>query len=158
MPAESDPLIPVDDAAARLGVSVETVLRYARSRRWRKIKGNDGVLVAVPPDMLSGPPKPALERAPPAPAIDPTALVQAAVAPLQAALERSDGDRRILQAQADALRVELAAAQVERAEAVGVANAATGRREEIEKRLADALARLEALSEQAKRRWWHIFR
>ena len=63
----TDPLLPVEEAAQRLNVSVETVLRYARRNKWRKLKGNDGVLVAVPPDMLGRPGKSLQEPPPPAP-------------------------------------------------------------------------------------------
>lgn len=157
----ADPLLPLDEAARRLGVSVETVLRYARRKRWKKIRGNDGVLVAVPVEMLDRPERPQEQAPPPPPAppaVDLTAAIQAAVAPLQALLDRSDGDRRVLQQQADQVRADLAAAQVERAEAVGVANAEKARREEIEKRLADLQNQLEEMRQQAEsRRWWWPF-
>lgn len=157
-----DPLIPLAEAADRLGVSASTVTRYARRYRWRKIRGNDGVLVAVPPEMLAKPEKPAPEQTPPPPppppAIDPVAIVQAAVAPLQAALDRESGDRRELQRQADLVRAQLAAVQVERAEAVGIASAEKARREEIEKRAADLQRQLDELRQQAaQRRWWWPF-
>ena len=87
-----DPLLPLDEAARRLGVSAETVLRYARRKRWRKIKGNDGVLVAVPAEMLDNSEKAPQEQAYPSPpavqAPDLAAIVQATIAPIQALLER----------------------------------------------------------------------
>jgi hypothetical protein len=156
-----DPLLPLDEAARRLGVSAETVLRYARRKRWRKIKGNDGVLVAVPADLLDRPESPQEQAYPSPPAVqapDLAAIVQATIAPIQALLERETNDRRTLQAQADQVRAVLAAAQVERAEAVGVANAEKARREEIEKRLADLQNQLEEMRQQAEsRRWWWPF-
>ena len=157
-----DPLLPLDEAARRLGVSVETVLRYARRKRWRKIKGNDGVLVAVPAEMLDNSEKAPQGQAYPSPpavqAPDLAAIVQATIAPIQALLERETNDRRTLQAQADQVRADLAAAQVERAEAVGVANAEKARRGEIEKRLSDLQNQLEEMRQQAEsRRWWWPF-
>lgn len=156
--SEVDPFLPVEDAAQRLGVSVETVLRYARRNKWPKVKGNDGgTRVAVPLEAFSRTVKTPQEQASPPPAPDLAAVVQAAVAPLQALLERSDGDRRTLQKQSDDLRAQLAAIQVERADAVGLARTERARREEIEKRAADLQRQLDADRQRAaKRRWWHF--
>ena len=156
--SEVDPFLPVGDAAQRLGVSVETVLRYARRNKWPKVKGNDGgTRVAVPLEAFSRTVKTPQEQASPPPAPDLAAVVQAAVAPLQALLERSDGDRRTLQKQSDDLRAQLAAIQVERADAVGLARTERARREEIEKRAADLQRQLDADRQRAaKRRWWHF--
>lgn len=166
----ADPLLPVEEAAQRLNVSVETVLRYARRNKWRKLKGNDGVvLVAVPPDMLGRPGNSLQEPPPPAPLAstpDATAdAVRAAVAPLEAALLREQAatdrerlDRKVLQAQSDALRVELATVQIERAEAHGVATTERARREAAEARAADLQRQVDALEARQRRRWWHIFR
>lgn len=171
---EVDPLISIAEAADRLKVSAATVLRYARRYKWRKVKGNDGLLVAVPVEKIDRPRKQLQEQAPPPPPAPPptpdiAAIVQAATEPLRAAMEQdardkaalqaaldlSTGDRRTLQQQADALREQLAAVQVERAEVVGVATAEKARREEIEKRAADLQRQLQELRQQAaRRRWW----
>jgi hypothetical protein len=153
----ADPLLPVEEAAQRLNVSVETVLRYARRNKWRKLKGNDGVLVAVPPDMLGRPEKSPQEPPPSAPATSAppafAAALQAALGPLQAMLDRETQDRRTLQRQSDALRDQLAASQLDAAKATGAANTERAKREAAEARAADLQRQVEAL--QAKpRRWW----
>ena len=86
--------------------------------------------------------------------------VRVAVAPLKAALEREQAatererfDRRTLQGQADALRVELAAAQIERAQATGEAATERAKREAAETRVAHLQCQLEALEARQRRRW-----
>jgi len=69
----------------------------------------------------------------------------------QAATEREHLDRKVLQAQSDALRVDLAAVQIERAEAHGIATTERARREAAEARAADLQRRVDALE---RRRWW----
>lgn len=104
-------------------------------------------------------------EAPPPPLDAPTVAdaVRAAVAPLEAALvreqaatERERLDRRTLQGQADALRVELSAAQIERAEAHGAATTERAKREAAEARAADLQGQLDALEARQRRRWWRF--
>jgi septal ring factor EnvC (AmiA/AmiB activator) len=154
----ADPLLPVEEAAQRLNVSVETVLRYARRNKWRKLKGNDGVLVAVPPDMLRRPEKSLQEPPPPAPATSSAspaiaAALQAALGPLQAMLDRETQDRRTLQRQSDALRDQLHATQLDAAKAHGDARMEAARREAAEARARDLQAQLDAIRSKP-RRWW----
>ena len=117
----TDPLLPVEEAAQRLNVSVETVLRYARRNKWRKLKGNDGVLVAVPPDMLARPEKSLQEPPPPAPlASAPGATadaVRTVLAPLQAVLEAQAAELQVARTTLDAIRGDLADAQADAAAA-----------------------------------------
>lgn len=141
----ADPLLPVEEAAQRLNVSVETVLRYARRNKWRKLKGNDGVLVAVPPDMLSRPGKSLQEPPPPAPlASTPDATVdavRAALAPLQAVLEAQAAELQSARTALDAIRGDLADAQAEAAAAQAradtLASEAQNLRAQVEREVAD---------------------
>lgn len=42
------------DAAAALGVKADSVKRRARNRRWKRVKGNDGLVrIGVPVEILS---------------------------------------------------------------------------------------------------------
>jgi len=69
-------------------------------------------------------------------------------------LERETQDRRTLQRQADALRDQLAAAQLDAARATGDARTEAAKREAAETRARDLQARLDALQAKPRRRWW----
>lgn len=153
-------------AAERLGVSPDAVAARARRRKWPKRKNparNDGLAeVLVPAEDLAQAAPTVGATPPPTPpaAVAPDAAIialQAALSALRAALERTDGDRRILQQQADALREQLSAVQVERAQAVGAANAEKARVALLEQRLAELRRDVEDWRQRAKRRWWRIF-
>ena len=175
LPAMSDnPTPPTSEwltyaqAGERLGLRPEAVAARARRGRWpKRIRNNDNTAeILVPAELLArpAPQLPAEQREPPAPTSDaPTVAdaIRAAVAPLEAALEREQAatereriDRKVLQAQSDALRVELAQAQIERAEAHGIARTEAARREAVEARAADLQRQIEALEARQRRRWW----
>ena len=157
-------------AAERLGLrSPNAAAARARRGKWAKRHRNTGSAaeILVPGELLAtGQTRPAEPRQPPAPTPDaPTVAdaVRAAVGPLEAALEREQAatererlDRKVLQAQSDALRVELSAAQIERAEAHGAATAERARREAAEARAADLQRQVEALEARQRRRWWQF--
>jgi len=148
-------------ASDRLGIQPAAVAARARRGRWPKRLRNDTgeAEILVPADAIaSTPPKPPGTPAAPAPALPgPDAVadaVRAAVAPLQAMLERETQDRRTLQRQADALRDQLAAAQLDAARATGDARTEAAKREAAETRARDLQARLDALQAKPRRRWW----
>ena len=157
-------------AAERLGLrSPNAAAARARRGKWAKrIRNTDNAAeILVPGELLAtGQKRPAESRQPPAPS-EPTPTladaVRAAVGPLEAALEREQAatererlDRKVLQAQADALRVELAAVQIERAEAHGIATTERAKREAAEARAADLQRQVEALDARRRRRWWQF--
>lgn len=156
------------DAAERLGLrSPNAAAARARRGKWpKRLRNTDGVAeILVPAELLAtGPEKAQEPRQPPAPSEPSPNLavaVRAAVAPLEAALEREQAatererlDRKVLQAQADALRVELSAAMIERADATGAANTERAKREAAEAKAADLQRQLEALQARQRRRWW----
>ena len=155
-------------AADQLGLTPEAVAARARRRHWPKRKNparNDDLIeILVPGEDLAEALAKARKRpqerqqpdVPPDVAPDVGAAVQAAVAPLQALLEREAADRRTLQAQADALRDKLAAAQLEAASATGSANTERAKREAAEARAADLQRQVEDLRTAAakRRKWW----
>ena len=157
-------------AAERLGLrSPNAVAARARRGKWAKRHRNTGSAaeILVPGELLAtGQTRPAEPRQPPAPTPDaPTVAdaVRAAVGPLEAALEREQAatererlDRKVLQAQSDALRVELSAAQIERAEAHGTATTERAKREAAEARAAALQRQVEALEARQRRRWWQF--
>ena len=121
------------ELADALGLrSPATAAARARRGRWPKRIRNDTTEaeVEVPAAALARTGKRPQERQQP----DVGATVQAAIAPLQALLEREAADRRALQAQADDLRDKLAAAQLEAASATGSANTERAKREAAEAR------------------------
>jgi septal ring factor EnvC (AmiA/AmiB activator) len=69
-------------------------------------------------------------------------------------LDRETQDRRTLQGQADALRDQLAAAQLDAAKATGAANTERAMREAAEARARDLQRQVEALEARPRRRWW----
>ena len=158
------------ELAARLGLpTAMAAAARARRAKWPKRLRNDtgAVEVLVPGDALATTQKRPVEpRQPPTPTPDDPTLadaVRAAVGPLEAALvreqastERERLDRKVLQAQADALRVELAAVQIERAEAHGTATTERAKREAAEARAADLQRQVEALEARQRRRWWQF--
>lgn len=158
-------------AAERLGLrSPNAAAARARRGKWpKRIRNTDNAAeILVPGELLAtGQKRPAEPRQPPAPSHHPTPTladaVRAAVGPLQEALEREQAatererlDRKVLQAQSDALRVELAAAQIDRAEAHGVATTEQAKREAAEARAADLQRQVEALEARQRRRWWQF--
>jgi hypothetical protein len=147
-------------AADRLGLQPSAVAARARRARWPKRLRNDtGEAEILVPGELLATPRQRPQEGRPAPAPDSeapkvAAAVQAAVGPLQAALERETMDRRTLQGQADALRDQLAAAQLDAARAAGKAATEAARREGAEREAADLRRQLEALQARPRRRWW----
>lgn len=148
-------------AGERMGLQPSAVAARARRGRWPKRLRNDTgeAEILVPGDALSPRPAKAPETPPtPAPATSPPSLtadaLQAALAPLQAILDRETQDRRTLQAQADALRDQLAAAQLDAAKSHGDARTEAARREAAEARAKDLQAQLDALQSRPRRRWW----
>jgi type IV secretory pathway VirB10-like protein len=148
-------------AGERLGLQASAVAARARRGRWPKRLRNDTgeAEVLVPADALAPAPnqpsgtRPVLPA--PVPTPDATAdAVRAAVAPLQALLERETQDRRTLQGQADALRDQLAAAQLDAAKAHGDARTEAAMREAAEARAKDLQRQLDALQAKPRRRWW----
>lgn len=157
-------------AAERLGLrSPNAAAARARRGKWpKRIRNTDNAAeILVPGELLAtGQKRPVEPRQPPAPS-EPTPTladaVRAAVGPLQEALEREQAatererlDRKVLQTQSDALRVELAAAQIERAEAHGAATTERAKREAAEARAADLQRQVEALEARQRRRWWQF--
>ena len=147
-------------AADQLGLTPEAVAARARRRHWPKRKNparNDDLIeILVPGEDLAEALAKARKRPQERQQPDVGAAVQAAVAPLQALLEREAADRRTLQAQADALRDKLAAAQLEAASATGSANTERAKREAAEARAADLQRQVEDLRTAAakRRKWW----
>lgn len=156
-------------AALRLGLRTpNAAAARARRGRWpKRIRNTDGAAEILVPGELLGTAAPNLavqQRESPPPTPDAPTIadaVRAAVAPLEAALEREQAatererlDRKVLQAQADALRSELAAAMLERAQAVGAANTEQVRREAAEAKAADLQRQIEELQAKQRRRWW----
>lgn len=155
-------------AAERLGLrSPDAAAARARRGRWpKRIRNTDGVAeILVPAELIAtGPGKAQEGHQPPTPPIEAPNIadaVRAAVGPLEAALEREQAatererlDRKVLQAQADALRSELSAALIERADATGAANTERAKREAAEAKAADLQRQLEALQARQRRRWW----
>jgi septal ring factor EnvC (AmiA/AmiB activator) len=143
-----------------MGIAPAAVKARARRSKWpkRHTRNTGEVEVSVPGDALAKPP-PATQKQPPPPAPDDATTtladaVRAALAPLQAALERETADRRTLQTQADALREKLAAAQVEIAQASGNAATEQAKRLAAETRIKDLELQLDALKNRPARRWW----
>lgn len=167
-PAPASEWLTYQQAAERLGLrSPNAAAARARRGKWAKRHRNTGSAaeVLVPGELLAtGQTRPADPRQPPTPDAPTVAdAVRAAVGPLEAALEREQAatererlDRKVLQAQSDALRVELAAAQIERAEAHGIVTTERARREAAEARAADLLRQVEALEARQRRRWWQF--
>ena len=129
--------------AERLGLrSASAAASRARRGKWPRRTRNDTLEteVCVPPEVLAaGPQKPRARREPPAPAGDAITLgdaVAAAVAPLQAVIERLSGELAAARAANEALRDQLAAAQSEAAELRGksAANEAALQREVTDRR------------------------
>lgn len=151
-------------AGERFGLQASAVAARARRGRWPKRLRNDTgeAEVLVPADALAPAPTrppgtpgtpPAASPAPSAP--DATAdAVRAIVGPLQAMLDRETQDRRTLQGQADALRDQLAAAQLDAAKAHGDARTEAARREAAEGKARDLQRQLDALQVKPRRRWW----
>jgi hypothetical protein len=161
-PSPAGPIwLTYQQAAERLGLPTpNAAAARARRGKWpKRIRNDTGEAeIAVPAELLSAAPQKRQERhEPPAPPSDAPTLadaVRAAVTPLQAILERETLDRRTLQSQADALRDQLAAAQLEAAQAVGVANTERAKREAAETRAADLQRQLDELQAKQRRRWW----
>lgn len=148
-------------AGERMGLQPSAVAARARRGRWPKRLRNDTgeAEVLVPAEALdTSPAKPPGTQAAPAPATSAPPLtaeaLQAALAPLQALLDREAQDRRTLQAQADALRDELAAAQLDAAKATGSANTERARREAAEAKAQDLQRQLDRLQAPRPRPWW----
>lgn len=146
-------------AAKRLGLRTpNAAAARARRGRWpKRIRNTDNAAEILVPGELLATPRPNLPvqgREVPAPTSDTPTIadaVRAAVAPLQALLDREVQDRRALQVQADALRDQLATVQLEAAKATGAASTEQAKREAAEARAADLQRQLE---ESKRRRWW----
>ena len=158
-------------AAQRLGLRTpNAAAARARRNRWpKRIRNTDNAAeILVPGELLgtAAPHLPVQPRQPPAPTSDAPTLadaVRAAVGPLEAALEREQAatererlDRKVLQAQADALRVELSTALIERAQATGEAATERAKREGAQARADDLQRQVEALEARQRRRWWRF--
>ena len=148
-------------AGERMGLQPSAVAARARRGKWPKRLRNDTgeAEVLVPAEALApSPVKPPGTQAAPAPATSPPPLtadaLQASLAPLQAMLDRETQDRRTLQAQADALRDQLAAAQLDAAKATGTANTERAMREAAEARARDLQHQLDKLQAPRPRPWW----
>jgi hypothetical protein len=86
-------------------------------------------------------------------------IAEAHAADIQRRLEQSDLDRRIAHQQVEALRDQLAAAQVEAAHATGSANTERARRDAAIAKLAALQLQLdEAMQARERRRWWWPWR
>jgi hypothetical protein len=148
-------------AGERMGLQPSAVAARARRGRWSKRLRNDTgeAEVLVPAEALDiGRSKPPGTQADPPPATSAPTLtadaLQATLGPLQAMLDRETQDRRTLQGQADALRDQLAAAQLDAAKATGAANTERAMREAAEARARDLQRQVEALEARPRRRWW----
>lgn len=148
-------------AGERMGLQASAVAARARRGRWPKRLRNDTgeAEILVPGEALaSGPAK--APGTPPAPSPAPTGpdsvadALRAAIGPLQALLEREQLDRRTLQGQADALREQLAGAQLDAAQATGMANTERAKREAADARVRDLQRQLDALQAPRPRPWW----
>lgn len=88
-------------------------------------------------------------------------LVVRALRPLQVLLERETADRRTLQAQSDDLRAQLAAAQLETAEARREADVQRAAAAAAQSHVVDLRAQVDALrdalAEPPPRSWWWPF-
>lgn len=162
MPDTASTWMTYRELADALGLrSPPTAAARARRAGWpKRIRNDTGEAeVLVPADALAKARKRPRERVeadvPPDVGPDVGAAVQAAIGPLQALLEREAQDRRTLQGQADALRDQLTAAQIEAATATGTANTERAKREAAEAKAADLQRQVEELQQQARRRrWW----
>ena len=126
--------------AERLGLrSASAAASRARRGKWPRRIRND-TLVCVPADVLvAGPQKPRARREPAGPAADAVTLgaaVAAAVAPLQAVIERLSSELAAARAANETLRDQLAASYTEAAELRGrsAANEAALEREVADRR------------------------
>jgi chromosome segregation ATPase len=127
--------------AERLGLrSATAAASRARRGKWPRRTRNDTLEteVCVPPEVLAaGPQKPRERREPAAPAANAVTVgeaVAAAVAPLQAVIERLSGELAATREANEALRDQLAAAQSEAAELRGKSAA---NEEALEREVAD---------------------
>lgn len=162
MPDTASTWMTYRELADAWGIRPPTAEARARRAQWPRRIRNDAKKTAeilVPADALAKARKRPQERVeadvPPDVGPDVGAAVQAAIGPLQALLEREAQDRRTLQGQADALRDQLTAAQIEAATATGTANTERAKREAAEAKAADLQRQVEELQQQARRRrWW----
>ena len=138
-----------------LGITPGAAKALSRRRGWEKRPSPNSpsiVQVRVPSDVPAGGAAKSGRKRPPQ--RDVSVDVSQALAALQGALERSDGDRRILQQQSDTLWERLAAIQVDLATVAGQAATERAIREAAEKRSHDLQQVVAELRQAASRPWW----
>ena len=141
----SDDWITYAEAAHRLGTTPEAVAARARRHGWPRQRANKiGELarVQIPEGVTATPPAPISRPTPPHDTPNTPDSALDALHRVADMLDRERLDRRTLQGQADDLRQQLAAAQLDAAKATGAAELERQRRQDAERRLAEVEARL----------------